>query len=157
MYLLINQLWSISSTTLQTRIKLQLSMILFGKTLVKKDLASSAREEDKEKPEGESKDKVEAKANDDKSEDEEDVSSKSQIIVSRRRLKEATLILGARPCSPSTPTASPILSSTSSPWWMGRSKSSSRRGSCTNCSACLPCGVCWRASVSLRRKYAFER
>lgn len=83
MYLLINQLWSISSTTLQTRIKLQLSMILFGKTLVKKDLAGSARDEEKEK----GKDQTEAEDNKAKdgesSKEDEDVSSKSQIIVSR--------------------------------------------------------------------------
>lgn len=58
-------------------------MILFGKTLVKKDLAGSARDEEKEK----GKDQTEAEDNKAKdgesSKEDEDVSSKSQIIVSR--------------------------------------------------------------------------
>lgn len=36
------QLWSISTTTLQVRIRVQLNTILFAKTLVRKDIASSA-------------------------------------------------------------------------------------------------------------------
>ena len=35
------QLWGITTTTLQVRIKLQLNTILFQKTLVRKDIASS--------------------------------------------------------------------------------------------------------------------
>jgi hypothetical protein len=36
------QLWSLSTTTLQVRFRIQLNTILFAKTLVRKDLASSA-------------------------------------------------------------------------------------------------------------------
>ena len=36
------QLWSISTTTIQVRLKVQLNSILFAKTLVRKDVASSA-------------------------------------------------------------------------------------------------------------------
>lgn len=41
MYIAIGVLWSISSTHLQSRIKLQLCTLLFSKTLVKKDMASA--------------------------------------------------------------------------------------------------------------------
>jgi hypothetical protein len=47
MFLAIGVLWSISSTHLQTRIKLQLYTLLFSKTLVKKDLASAPAAEKK--------------------------------------------------------------------------------------------------------------
>ena len=36
------QLWSISSTTVQLRLKVQLNSVLFAKTLVHKDVVSSA-------------------------------------------------------------------------------------------------------------------
>ncbi|KAJ7126233.1 P-loop containing nucleoside triphosphate hydrolase protein [Mycena epipterygia] len=41
-YLLTGQLWSISTTTLQVRLRNQLNTILFAKTLVRKDVASTA-------------------------------------------------------------------------------------------------------------------
>ncbi|KAG6885741.1 hypothetical protein C0993_010568 [Termitomyces sp. T159_Od127] len=41
-YLATGQLWSMSTTTIQVRLKIQLNSILFGKTLVRKDVASSA-------------------------------------------------------------------------------------------------------------------
>jgi len=36
------QLWSLATTTIQVRIRIQLNSILFAKTLVRKDVASSA-------------------------------------------------------------------------------------------------------------------
>jgi hypothetical protein len=42
MYLLSGQLWSLSTTTFQVRLKIQLNSILFAKTLVRKDVASSS-------------------------------------------------------------------------------------------------------------------
>jgi hypothetical protein len=41
MYTALGVLWSISSTHLQSRIKVQLCTLLFSKTLVKKDMASA--------------------------------------------------------------------------------------------------------------------
>lgn len=66
-YIVSGIIWSISTTTLQARIKLQLQTLLFSKTLRKKDVASSANA-----TEG---------ADDEKKEDDEDVTSKSQIMV----------------------------------------------------------------------------
>lgn len=91
---------------LQTRIKLQLNTILFRKTLVKKDLAATAKDEDKPAStenitpsipaelngtKGEEDQKLqnnvpaqpsEVKGQDkDEEKDEEDVSSKSQIMT----------------------------------------------------------------------------
>ncbi|CAE6528569.1 unnamed protein product [Rhizoctonia solani] len=40
-YLITGQLWSISTTTLQLRLKIQLNTTLFAKTLLRKDIASS--------------------------------------------------------------------------------------------------------------------
>ena len=69
-------IWSISVTSLQAGIRLQLNTLLFGKTLVKKDVASSA--DTKAKSEGEKeKEKEEPK----EEEDQEGVSSKSQIMT----------------------------------------------------------------------------
>ena len=36
------QLWSLSTTSVQVRLKIQLNSVLFAKTLVRKDVASSA-------------------------------------------------------------------------------------------------------------------
>lgn len=41
-YLITGQLWSISTTTLQARMRAQMNTLLFAKTLVRKDVASSA-------------------------------------------------------------------------------------------------------------------
>ncbi|KAJ3515541.1 hypothetical protein NLJ89_g1687 [Agrocybe chaxingu] len=41
-FLITGQLWSLSTTTLQVRLKVQLNTILFAKTLIRKDVASSA-------------------------------------------------------------------------------------------------------------------
>ncbi|EJC98304.1 multidrug resistance-associated ABC transporter [Fomitiporia mediterranea MF3/22] len=54
-YLVTGQLWSISTTSLQVSMKIQLNTILYGKTLVRKDVASTAatKKGDKEEEEGE--------------------------------------------------------------------------------------------------------
>ncbi|KAE9407953.1 ATP-binding cassette transporter [Gymnopus androsaceus JB14] len=70
------QLWSISTTTLQTRLRIQLNTILFAKTLVRKDSVSSAppkKEKDKDGNDVENKKKG--------GDDEEDFSSKAQIMT----------------------------------------------------------------------------
>ncbi len=67
------QLWSFSTTTLQVRIRIQLNSILFAKTLVRKDIASSSASESTE---GNDKDKDK-----DKKDDEDDFSSKAQIMT----------------------------------------------------------------------------
>jgi hypothetical protein len=66
--------WSITTTYLQGKINMQLNSLLFAKTLVKKDVAGGTeKKEDKTKSEeGEDKD----------GEEDEGVSSKSQIMVS---------------------------------------------------------------------------
>ncbi|KAA1472498.1 multidrug resistance-associated ABC transporter [Dentipellis sp. KUC8613] len=77
-YLLTGQLWSISTTTIQVRLKVQLNSILFAKTLVRKDVASSTPpKEDKPKT-----DDVGSEAASDKKEDEEaEFASKAQIMT----------------------------------------------------------------------------
>jgi hypothetical protein len=54
-------IWSISSTTLQGRIKLQLNTLLFSKTLRKKDVSAAGKEGEED--------------------DEEGIASKSQIMT----------------------------------------------------------------------------
>ncbi|KAF7316261.1 Multidrug resistance-associated ABC transporter protein [Mycena indigotica] len=71
-YLLTGQLWSLSTTTLQVRFRIQLNSILYAKTLVRKDVASSASTQAKDKDE-------ETKESDKK--DEDDFSSKAQIMT----------------------------------------------------------------------------
>lgn len=70
------QLWSISTTTLQTRLRIQLNTILFAKTLVRKDSVSSAPPEKEKDQDG---DDVENKKKG--GDDEEDFSSKAQIMT----------------------------------------------------------------------------
>ncbi|KAJ9112543.1 hypothetical protein QFC19_000558 [Naganishia cerealis] len=99
MYIAIGVMWSISSTHLQSRIKLQLCTLLFSKTLVKKDLASGPAEktktdnqnlqpathgEDAPGVENEGQDRegaVEEKKAENKESEEEDVSSKAQVMT----------------------------------------------------------------------------
>ncbi|KAG7448558.1 multidrug resistance-associated ABC transporter [Guyanagaster necrorhizus] len=78
-YLITGQLWSLSTTVLQVRFKIQLNTILFAKTLVRKDVASSAPSTSKKTPtdNGSSKSDV----SDDKKDDEDDFSSKAQIMT----------------------------------------------------------------------------
>ncbi|KIY69721.1 multidrug resistance-associated ABC transporter [Cylindrobasidium torrendii FP15055 ss-10] len=71
-YLLTGQLWSLATTVVQTNIRLQLNSILFVKTLVRKDVASSAPTKDNDK-DGSQKDG-------DGSDDEDDFSSKAQVM-----------------------------------------------------------------------------
>ncbi|KAH9916981.1 multidrug resistance-associated ABC transporter [Epithele typhae] len=69
------QLWSVSTTTLQVRMRIQLNSILFQKTLVRKDIASSAAAENKP-----TDDADKGKKDKDK-DDEDDFSSKAQIMT----------------------------------------------------------------------------
>lgn len=70
-------IWSISTTTLQSGIRLQLNTLLFAKTLAKKDIAAST--EQKSKTSAEDKEKKEEEKDDD--DDDEGVSSKTQIMT----------------------------------------------------------------------------
>jgi hypothetical protein len=70
------QLWSLSTTTVQVRLKIQLNSVLFAKTLVRKDVASSApppsssKLSDNENADTETTEK-----------DEDNFSSKAQIMT----------------------------------------------------------------------------
>lgn len=66
-------IWSISTTVLQARIKLQLNTMLFAKTLAKKDIAAMGDDTGREDAGKEDKGKED---------DDEGVSSKSQIMAS---------------------------------------------------------------------------
>jgi hypothetical protein len=69
--------WSITTTYLQGKISIQLNSLLFAKTLVKKDVAGGGdKKEDTEK----SKEGDKSESGDE--EEDEGVSSKSQIMVS---------------------------------------------------------------------------
>ena len=74
------QLWSLTSTTLQVRLRSQLNSILFAKTLVRKDVASStgasASEDDNKKPNGDN-----AEDGKDKPDSENEFSSKAQVMT----------------------------------------------------------------------------
>ncbi|KAJ7485641.1 multidrug resistance-associated ABC transporter [Mycena latifolia] len=78
-YLLTGQLWSLSTTTLQVRIRNQLNSILFAKTLVRKDVASSAPPPTSSKYKDDSKDASGSEV--EKKDDEDDFSSKAQIMT----------------------------------------------------------------------------
>ncbi|KAF9269658.1 multidrug resistance-associated ABC transporter [Marasmius fiardii PR-910] len=69
-YLVTAQLWSISTTIIQTRFRVQINSILYAKTLVRKDAISStvSAKKDDETPEK-------------KDEDEDDFSTKAQIMT----------------------------------------------------------------------------
>ncbi len=72
------QLWSISTTTMQSRLKVELNTLLFAKTLVRKDIASSAAstsQDDKKDDAAKSDTGSETK------EDESEFSSKAQIMT----------------------------------------------------------------------------
>src|ERR1700678_4014584 len=72
------QVWSLSTTSIQVRLKIQLNSVLFAKTLVRKDVASSApppsstvvKTPENGKPGTETPEK-----------DEDDFSSKAQIMT----------------------------------------------------------------------------
>ncbi|KAG5350514.1 hypothetical protein C0989_010730 [Termitomyces sp. Mn162] len=75
-YIVTGQLWSMSTTTIQVRLKIQLNSILFSKTLVRKDVASSASaptcKTDVTKTNGKSAEKKDG---------DEDFSSKAQVMT----------------------------------------------------------------------------
>ena len=69
------QLWSLATTTLQVRLIIQLNSVLFAKTLVRKDVVSSAP------PPPSPKDSEDGNADTETSEEDEDVfSSKAQVM-----------------------------------------------------------------------------
>ncbi|PPQ81930.1 hypothetical protein CVT25_013778 [Psilocybe cyanescens] len=79
-FLITGQLWSLSTTTIQVRLRIQLNSILYAKTLIRKDVASTAAppasttattEEETAKPASEVAEKT----------DEDDFSSKAQIMT----------------------------------------------------------------------------
>lgn len=77
-FLITGQLWSLSTTTIQVRLRIQMNSILFAKTLVRKDVASSApsaqQQEDGAKPKA-------SDEGDDRKDDEDDLSTKAQIMT----------------------------------------------------------------------------
>jgi hypothetical protein len=78
------QLWSLSTTTLQVRIRVQLNTILFAKTLVRKDVASASGSSSSASPDtAEASQAAHASedAGDKKKLDEEEFSSKAQIMT----------------------------------------------------------------------------
>ncbi|KAJ7075964.1 hypothetical protein B0H15DRAFT_1006855, partial [Mycena belliarum] len=79
-YLLTGQLWSLSTTTLQVRIRNQLNTILFAKTLVRKDVASTAPPPTRTKDNGNPKGTSDTEA-EEKEDDEDDFSSEAQIMT----------------------------------------------------------------------------
>jgi hypothetical protein len=91
-YIITGITFSIGWTTLQAGIRLQLNTLLYSKTLTKKDVA--AMEDTKPKSESGHKEKEEEK------DDDEGVSSKTQIMVSRKRYPLSLIPL--RHCSRST-------------------------------------------------------
>lgn len=74
--LVTGQLWSLSTTTIQVRLRVQLNTILFAKTLVRKDIASSTAQQDNA---GKNKTTSEEAAT--KKDDEDDFSTKAQIMT----------------------------------------------------------------------------
>jgi len=71
------QLWSLATTTIQVRLKIQLNSILYAKTLVRKDVASSAAPQ--AAATGESAPDTSSEVEEKKEED--DFSSKAQIMT----------------------------------------------------------------------------
>ncbi|KZV66005.1 ATP-binding cassette transporter [Peniophora sp. CONT] len=72
-HLVTGQLWSVSTTILQVRFKVQLNSSLFAKTLVRKDVASGAAAKDDEAKSN--------KSGDGEDEDEEAISTKAQVMT----------------------------------------------------------------------------
>ncbi|KDR79985.1 hypothetical protein GALMADRAFT_242167 [Galerina marginata CBS 339.88] len=78
-FLVTGQLWSLSTTTIQVRLRIQLNSILYAKTLVRKDVASSAPPPpNTAEAEGESAKPASEVA---EKQDEDDFSSKAQIMT----------------------------------------------------------------------------
>ncbi|KAH8996013.1 ATP-binding cassette transporter [Lactarius akahatsu] len=77
-YLVNGQMWSISSMTLQVSIRVQLNSILFAKTLVRKDVASSSSPSDDK---AKDKNVTDTASESSEKDDEGDFSSKAQIMT----------------------------------------------------------------------------
>ncbi|KAH9036170.1 ATP-binding cassette transporter [Lactarius pseudohatsudake] len=77
-YLINGQMWSLSTTTLQVGIRVQLNSILFAKTLVRKDVASSSGPSDNKDKD---KDITDTASESSEKDDEGDFSSKAQIMT----------------------------------------------------------------------------
>jgi hypothetical protein len=75
------QLWSLSTTTLQVRLRNQLNTVLFAKTLVRKDVASSAPAPTSTKDKGKDDTKATPGSDVEEKDDEDDFSSKAQIMT----------------------------------------------------------------------------
>ena len=75
------QLWSLSTTTLQVRMRIQLNSILFAKTLVRKDVASSSASSETPATDGENGEAADKNKDEDKKGEEDDFSSKAQIMT----------------------------------------------------------------------------
>ncbi|KAF9007916.1 ATP-binding cassette transporter [Cyathus striatus] len=81
-YLITGQLWSLATTLVQVRLKIQLNSILFQKTLVRKDVASSAPPPTTTPKDGAVSENGKPDSDTDKKEkDEEDFSSKAQVMT----------------------------------------------------------------------------
>ncbi|RDB27902.1 ATP-dependent bile acid permease [Hypsizygus marmoreus] len=80
-YLVTGQLWSMSTTTIQVRLRIQLNSILFAKTLVRKDVASSAPPPSKKEVTGAANGQNAEESIEKKKKDEDDFSSKAQIMT----------------------------------------------------------------------------
>ncbi|GMK55034.1 hypothetical protein CspeluHIS016_0200900 [Cutaneotrichosporon spelunceum] len=80
-FLIAGIIWSISSVNLQVRFRLQLNTILFSKTLRKKDIAALGDDSGKSTNEGESNKKDKKTKGGKSDDDDEGVSSKSQIMT----------------------------------------------------------------------------
>ncbi|KZT58208.1 multidrug resistance-associated ABC transporter [Calocera cornea HHB12733] len=86
-FLITGQLWGISTTTLQTRLRVQLNTTLFAKTLIRKDVASSSSSSQSEtttpaaSDAGSAKDVKDGKDKEKKDEDEDEFSSKAQVMT----------------------------------------------------------------------------
>ncbi|KAL9710252.1 hypothetical protein Ac2012v2_006548 [Leucoagaricus gongylophorus] len=82
-FLITGQLWSLSTTTIQVRLRIQLNSILFAKTLVRKDVASSAPLPPPPPPQQQQQqDGVKSKTEEEeKKDDENDFSTKAQIMT----------------------------------------------------------------------------
>ncbi|KAG5650246.1 hypothetical protein H0H81_000167 [Sphagnurus paluster] len=80
-YIATGQLWSLSTTTIQLRLRIQLNSMLYAKTLVRKDVASSAPPP-ASKPDSNTPNTTNTEGeNADEKKDEDDFSSKAQIMT----------------------------------------------------------------------------
>ena len=73
MTIVTEQLWTMANTTVQIRLLIQLNSVLFAKTLVRKDVASSAPP-----PSSKDSENADTKVS---AEDEDNFSSKAQIMT----------------------------------------------------------------------------